>query len=565
MSKRKDQALTVAFIGGLGEVGKNMMVFGHGDDMLIVDAGLTFPRDEDLGVDVVLPDFSYLVEHRDKLRGLVITHGHEDHLGAVPYLLKEVEVPVYATGLALGLLEDKLQEQGVRLPAGSRRVSPGEKFTVACFAVETFRVNHSIADCVGLAIDSPTGLVVHTGDFKFDQTPVDGKVSDLHRLAEYAQRGVLVLLSDSTNADRPGFTPSEKQVGKALDEIFRTASGRVLVTTFASNVHRIQQVLWFARKAGRRVAVVGRSMERTVEVASRLGYLEVPEGVLVEVEEANRLRDTGVVLLTTGSQGEPLSALARMANGEYRRAEVRQGDTVVIAATPVPGNERLVARTIDQLFRRGAEVVYEAHRGVHVSGHASREELKLMINLVKPRFFVPIHGHYRHLVRHAELARELGIPDRNVAVAENGVVLEFTPDRVRDAGRVPAENVMVDGLGIGDVGSVVLRDRLQLAQEGVVVVFLVLDRTSQKVVAGPDIVSRGFVYVREAEGLMNEGRQKVEEALRRLGPQRLGDWPAVKAAVRDALGRFLHERTGRRPVLLPLILEVGEERGIVAQ
>ncbi|MDQ7794513.1 MAG: ribonuclease J [bacterium] len=551
----KKQALTVTFIGGLGEVGKNMMVFGCGEDMLIVDAGITFPRDEDPGVDIILPDFSFLHENRDRLRGLVITHGHEDHLGAVPYLLKEVRLPVYGTSLALGLLEDKLREQGVKLPRGSRTVTPGEKFRAACFEVETFRVNHSIADTVGLAIDSPAGLVVHSGDFKFDQTPVDGKVTDLGRLAGYAERGVLALLSDSTNAERPGYTPSERTVGRALDEICRHAQGRVLVTTFASNVHRIQQVLWAAGKADRKVAVVGRSIERTVEVASRLGYLEVPDGLMVEVEQANRLPAAGVVLMTTGSQGEPLSALSRMASGDHRRAEVRQGDTVVIAATPVPGNERLVARTVDQLFRRGAEVVYEAHRGVHVSGHGSREELKLMINLVRPKFFVPIHGAYRHLVRHAELACELGIPERNVQVAENGAVLEFTGDRVREAGRVPAENVMVDGLGVGDVGGVVIRDRLQLAQEGVVVVFLVLDRKTGTLAAGPDIISRGFVYMRESEELIGEARQKVAELLARLDGR---DWAAVKGAVREGLGRFLFERTGRRPVLLPVILEVGD-------
>lgn len=556
MRKPSSVALTVAFIGGLGEVGKNLMVFGHGQDLLIVDCGITFPRDEDPGVDVVLPDFTYLLENRDRLRGLVITHGHEDHLGGVPYLLKDLQVPIYGPGLALGLLEDKLREQGVKLPRGSRTITPGEKVRVGSFDVEAFRVNHSIADTVGLAIDSPAGLVVHSGDFKFDQTPVDGNVADLQRLAGYAERGVLALFSDSTNADRPGFTPSEKTVGRVLDEICQNAPGRIVVTTFASNVHRVQQLLWAARRAGRQVALVGRSLERTVEVSSRLGYLEVPEGTLVDLEVANRLSAREVVLLTTGSQGEPLSALARMANGEFRRAEVRRGDTVVIAATPVPGNERLVARTIDQLFRRGAEVVYEAHRGVHVSGHASREELKLMINLVRPRFFVPVHGHYRLLVRHAELAREVGMAEEDVVVVENGAVLEFTAEGVRETGRVPADNVMVDGLG--DVGSIVLRDRHQLAQEGVMVVFLVLDRQAGTIVAGPDIVSRGFVYMRESEELLGEARQKVAEALARLGAGRLGDWPTVKGVIKDTLGRFLQERVGRKPVLLPLILEVGD-------
>jgi ribonuclease J len=561
MRRQSNVALTVAFIGGLGEVGKNLMVFGHGQDLLVIDCGITFPRDEDPGVDVVLPDFTYLLENRDRLRGLVITHGHEDHLGGVPYLLKEVQVPIYGPGLALGLLEDKLREQGVKLPRGSRTITPGEKVRVGSFDVEAFRVNHSIADTVGLAIDSPAGLIVHSGDFKFDQTPVDGNVADLQRLAGYAERGVLALFSDSTNADRPGFTPSEKTVGRVLDDICQNAPGRIVVTTFASNVHRVQQLLWAARRAGRQVALVGRSLERTVEVASRLGYLEVPEDTVVDLDVANRLTAREVVLLTTGSQGEPLSALSRMANGEFRRAEVRRGDTVVIAATPVPGNERLVARTIDQLFRRGAEVVYEAHRGVHVSGHASREELKLMINLVRPRFFVPVHGHYRLLVRHAELAREVGMAEEDVVVVENGAVLEFTPERVRETGRVPADNVMVDGLG--DVGSIVLRDRHQLAQEGVMVIFLVLDRQAGAIVAGPDIVSRGFVYTRESEELLGEARQKVSEALARLGPGRLGDWPTVKSAIRDTLGRFLQERVGRKPMLLPLILEVGDQVAMV--
>ncbi|WP_148235841.1 ribonuclease J [Thermaerobacter marianensis] len=543
-------------LGGLGEIGKNMMVLETEQDLIVIDAGLAFPGDDMPGVDVVIPDYGYLIERKQKLRGIFLTHGHEDHIGGIPYLLKEIQAPIYATRLTLGLVERKLEEDKLALPPRSRAVRPGERIRAGSFTVEPFLVNHSIPDSVGFAIRTPVGLFIHTGDFKFDQTPIDGRVADYQRLAAYGAEGVHVLMMDSTNAERPGVTGSERQVGEALANVFRQARGRILIASFASHLHRLQQVFDLAAQFKRRLAVIGRSMENAVEVAIKLGYLRDTGGVLTPADKIGDLAPERVVVLMTGSQGEPLSALARAATGELRKLELIPGDTVVIAANPIPGNEKLVQRTIDNLFRRGCQVVYGPHAGVHVSGHGSREELRLMLNLTRPRFFIPVHGEYRHLLHNAELARSVGIPDNHILIGENGTVFEITASSARIRGKVAAGAVMVDGLGVGDVGNVVLRDRRQLAQDGVLIVAMVLHREQRKVVSGPDLITRGFVYMRESEDLLAEARERAVQALNGIDEQDITEWSNIKAAVRDALGKFLYERTGRRPVILPIVLEV---------
>lgn len=533
-----------------------MMALACGEDIIVIDSGLAFPDVEMFGVDIVIPDMSYLIDNRKRVRALFITHGHEDHTGSIPYFLRELQVPIHGSPLVLGLVREKLKEHNLELHPGSRPFKPGDRIDAGVFRVEPFRVNHSIADAVGFAVHTPVGLVVHTGDFKFDHTPVDGQVADFHRLAEFGNRGVQVLLADSTNAERPGYTPSEKTVGAALDDIVARAAGRVLVATFASNVHRIQQVITAARRYGRRVAVIGRSIENTVQVALELGYLSVPNGTLAGVEEIRRLPPEKLVILTTGTQGEPMSALARMASGEHRLVEIIPGDTVVIAATPVPGNESMVYRVIDNLFRLGARVIHGRESGVHVSGHGAQEELKLMHTLLRPRYFIPIHGEYRHLMRHAELARESGIPKENILVGDNGTVFEVTREGARIAGKVQSGAVMVDGLGVGDVGNIVLRDRRQLAQDGILIVVASIDKRTGAVLSGPDLVSRGFVYMREAEQLIEDARMRAGEALAACRARQVTDWPSIKSAVRDALSQYLFEKTGRRPMILPVIQEI---------
>ncbi|PZN12855.1 MAG: ribonuclease J [Bacillota bacterium] len=554
-AKTQGPAVAIVPLGGLGEIGKNMMVMETEKDLIVIDAGLAFPGDDMPGVDVVIPDYTYLLERRHKLRGIFLTHGHEDHIGGMPYLLKEVQAPVYATRLTLGLVERKLEEEKLSLPARSRAIRPGERVRAGSFTVEPFLVNHSIPDSVGFAIRTPVGLFVHTGDFKFDQTPIDGRVADYQRLAAYGAEGVHVLLMDSTNSERPGVTGSERQVGEALANVFRQAQGRILIASFASHLHRLQQVFTLAAEFGRRLAVIGRSMESVVEVALKLGYLHDP-GVMVPADKIQELPPERVVVLMTGSQGEPLSALARAASGELRKLELLPGDTVVIAASPIPGNEKLVQRTIDNLFRRGCHVIYGPHAGVHVSGHGSREELRLMLNLTRPRFFIPVHGEYRHLLHNAELARSVGIEDDRILIGENGTLFEVTSDAARIRGKVQAGAVMVDGLGVGDVGNVVLRDRRQLAQDGVLIVAMVLSREQRRVISGPELITRGFVYMRESEDLLAEARERAIQAIREIDEQDITEWSNIKAAVRDALGRFLFERTGRRPVILPIVLEV---------
>jgi ribonuclease J len=552
----REPKLSLIPLGGLGEIGKNMMVVRFGEAIMLIDCGLMFPEEGMLGIDIVIPDISYLLDNKEFVRGIVLTHGHEDHIGALPYILRQIKVPVYGTKLTLGILQGKLKEQNLAGEAVLHTVKPRDTVEIGPFKVEFIRVSHSVPDAVAVAVHTPIGVVLHTGDFKIDHAPVDGQVTDFHRLAQLGDRGVLVLLSDSTNVERPGYTMSESVVGNTFDEVFRQSEGRVIIATFASNVHRLQQAVHSAVEQGRKVAVVGRSMVNVVNIACELGYLHIPEGTLVELEEANRLPKKKVVILTTGSQGEPMSALTRMAMSDHRQVEIIPGDTVIIAATPIPGNEKLVARIIDQLFKLGANVIYEAVSGIHVSGHPSQEELKLMINLARPKFFVPVHGEYRMLIKHAGLARDVGIAADHIFVVENGQVLEFTRRIGRIAGKVTAGRVLVDGLGVGDVGNVVLRDRRQLSQDGILIVVLTIDQETGLVVAGPDIVSRGFVYVRESEKLLEEAREKVKCALEKCEQRKISEWSTIKSQVRDALNRFLYEKTGRRPMILPIIMEV---------
>jgi ribonuclease J len=556
--KNNNDKLMIFALGGVGEIGKNMYVIQYGADIVVVDSGLKFPEEDMLGIDIVIPDISYLTENRDKVRGIVLTHGHEDHIGGLPYVLKNLNVPVYGTRLTLGLVENKLKE--ANLLGDTKRILINEDSEIqlgSSLKVTFFRTNHSIPDSVGVCIETPEGNVVHTGDFKFDHTPVNGQFANLHRMAEIGQKGVLALLSDSTNAEKPGFTPSEKNVGIVLEDIFRKAEQRVVVATFASNVHRIQQVVNAAESTGRKITVIGRSMVNVVSIASELGYLNVPDGMLIEPEEMNRMAANRVVVLCTGSQGEPMSALTRMARSSHRKVDILPGDTVIIAATPVPGNEKYVGRTIDELFRLGANVIYSgSNSGVHVSGHGSQEELKLMLNLMKPKYFIPIHGEYRMQRKHALLAESVGVDSQNIFITEIGEIVEIQGGAARKAGKVTAGNVLIDGLGVGDVGNIVLRDRKLLSQDGILVVVVTLSKQNGAIVSGPDIISRGFVYVRESEGLLDEANRIVSSTLQRLMSEKVNEWASLKTSVKDSLGRFLYEQTRRRPMILPIIMEV---------
>jgi ribonuclease J len=543
-------------LGGLGEIGKNLAAVVYGNDIIVIDCGLAFPEPDMPGIDLVLPDITYLVENKDRVRAVFLTHGHEDHIGGVPYFLKQMQVPVYGTRLTLGIVEMKLQEHQISLHPKSHPVDPGDTIRVGSFSVEFFRVNHSIPDATGLIIRNPVGTIVHTGDFKFDHTPVDGHVADFHKLAQVGSEGVLLLLADSTNAERPGYTPSEKTVGKSLDRIIEQAAGRVLVSSFASQVHRIQQVVESAVRHGRYVAVVGRSMENVVQKATELNYLNFPEGTWMPLDTILKQPANKTLILTTGSQGEPMSALTRMSSSDHKKVEIISGDTVIISATAIPGNEKMVARTVNNLYRLGADVHYGPGIGVHVSGHACQEELKLMLNLVKPKFFIPVHGEYRHLVHHARLAREVGINPSHVLLGENGTVFEITKETAQVVGQVTSGKVLVDGFGVGDVGNIVLRDRKQLSNDGILIVVVGMDAQSGLLVSGPDIVSRGFVYVRESEALLDDARTRVKAALTAMEGGHLSEWSAIKALVRDTLGRFLWDRTKRRPMILPIIMEV---------
>ena len=552
---KNDEKLKIIPLGGLGEIGKNMTVIRYGEDIVVIDAGLMFPEDDMLGIDLVIPDISYLIENKENVRAIFLTHGHEDHIGALPFVLKELDVPVYGTPLTLGVLQGRLKEKGVST-ADLHPVKPGDQFQIGPFTIGFIRVNHSIADAVAIYLKTPVGTVLHTGDFKIDHTPVDGQVTGFNRFAELGDEGVLVMLSDSTNAERPGFTKSERSVGESFDEKFRSAPSRIIVASFSSNVHRLQQAINSAFKYGRKVAVIGRSMVNVVNIAIELGYLKVADGVLIDIAEINNYPPNRLVILTTGSQGEPMSALTRMAMSDHKKVEIVPGDTVIISATPIPGNEKLVSRTVDYLFRQGAEVIYEAAACIHVSGHGSQEELKLMLNLVRPQFFIPVHGEYRMLKVHSKLAQDLGVPKANIFIADNGSILEFTAETGAVVGKVTAGAIMVDGLGVGDVGNIVLRDRRQLSQDGILIAVIAMDKENGCVVSGPEIVSRGFVYVRESEQLMEEARNKIQEALDRCAANGTVDWGTIKNTVRDILGKFLYERTKRRPMIMPIILEV---------
>jgi len=554
--KHSRDKLLIIPLGGVGEIGKNMFVVQYGADIIVMDAGLMFPEEEMLGVDMVIPDISYLLEHKNKVRAIFLSHGHEDHIGGLPYILPHINVPIYGTKLTLGLLKIKLEEHGLLNNTDLHEIIAGDTVAKGPFQVSFFTTNHSVPDSVGIILRTPVGNVVYTSDFKFDHTPVQGRITDFNSLADIGREGVLVAISDSTNAERPGFTHSEMKVGETLNGIFKTAEERIIIVTFASNVHRIQQIINAAVFAGRKVAVDGRSMVNVVDIAHALGYLHFPEGTIVDLDEVRHYPKEKIVILTTGSQGEPLSALARLANANHRKMEIIPGDTVVIAATPIPGNEKLVARTINNLFRRGAKVIYEAISGVHVSGHGSQEELKLMLNLLRPRYLIPVHGEYRHLVHHAELALKLGLKRENIFIVENGTVLEFSAAGGRIMNAIPANGIYVDGLGVGDVGSVVLRDRQILSQDGIFIVFIVIDNKERSVVAGPDIVSRGFVYVKESEELLGEARENVVRVLNDLKQKNISDWSTIKNNIKESMNRFLWEKTGRKPMILPVIMEI---------
>ena len=545
--------LRIIPLGGLGEIGKNMMAVEYGEDILVIDAGMMFPEEEMLGVDLLIPDITYLLEHKEKVRGIVITHGHEDHIGALPYILPQIDVPIYATKLTQGLITVKLKEQRSMIKAKLKLMQPGHKVQIGCFRVEPYAVCHSIPDAVGLIIYTPAGIVVNSGDFKIDYTPVDSRATDLTRLAQLSGEGVLLLLADSTYAELPGYTPSEKVVGQTLDRIIGMAPGRVIVATFSSLVSRVQLVIDAAARHKRHVFIMGRSMRDTVKMAIEQGYLNVPQGILCNVEDMRRYSAKEIVMMTTGSQGEPTSALVRIANREQGEIRITPGDTVVISATPIPGNETLINRTIDSLFRQGANVVYGERSQVHVHGHGSQEELKMLINLVKPKYFAPIHGEYRHLCIHAGLAKGLGMPDNQVFVLENGSVLEIDGDRARVVTKLRYGNVYVDGLVLGDMAQVILRDRKLLSRDGIVVVIVALDKKEGRMVGRPDIVSRGFVDAENDGEVIERGKELV---INTLGRAHHTDYSSIHARVKDTLGKFFYEQTKRRPMIITTAIQV---------
>lgn len=550
-------SMKVAFLGGLNEIGKNVTVFECQNDMFILDCGMAFPDAEMPGVDLVIPDFSYIEKNADKIKGLVITHGHEDHIGSIPYLLRKVNVPIYGTALTIGLLNGKLKEHNLLNKANLNVVKPGSKIKLGCMEIEFIRVNHSIPDAVGVAINSPAGVLIHTGDFKVDFTPVQGEVIDLGRFAQLGSKGVLALFADSTNADRPGYTKTEKNLNASFDNLFRKAGkNRIIIASFASNIGRIRQIINCAVKYDRKVAFSGRSMINYVTIASELGYLDVPEGVIIDIDLLNKYPKEQIVLLTTGSQGEPMSALSRMALADHKKVDVGPEDFIIISANPIPGNEKMIGSVINDLMKRGCTVVYESMYEVHVSGHACAEELKLIQSIVKPKYFIPVHGEQKHLRRHGALAIEMGMPASNVYIGDIGDLLEINQNHMKNIGKVPAGRVLVDGLGVGDVGNVVLRDRKHLAQDGLIVVVCAIDFSNGYVVSGPDIVSRGFVYVRESESLMAAAKAKVTEILSECNNENVYEWGMIKSNIKEALSKFFYEQTKRSPMILPIIMEV---------
>lgn len=556
-TKKNNTPINITFLGGLNEVGKNMTLYECQGDMILVDCGLAFPDPDMLGVDLVIPDFTYAVQNADKIKGIFITHGHEDHIGGLAYLLKEMNVPVYSTRLTIGLIEGKLKEHKLLDKAKLNVVNPGDKVNLGCFEVELIHVNHSIPDAVALAIKSPAGVVIQTGDFKIDTTPIDGGVIDLPRLGELGNEGVLCLLSDSTNAAKPGFTESESKVGETFGTLFAKANGkRLIVATFASNIHRVQQIIDTAEKLGRKVALSGRSLENVVTIAAELGYIKIPDGILVGIDQINRYPSDKMVVVTTGSQGEPMSALYRMAFSEHRKVDIGPNDYVIISATPIPGNEKMVGKVVDELLKQGAEVVYERMYEVHVSGHACQEELKIMMSLTKPKYFIPVHGEQKHLRKHAALASSMGIEPSNIIIADNGKTIEVSEKAIKVAGEVTSGMVFVDGTGVGDVGSVVLRDRTKLAEDGIVIIVLSMDGTTGDVVSGPDVITRGFVYVRESEQMLDQTRRLCEDVVADCMYDRITDHGTIKNKLRDAVSKHIYQTTRRSPMVLPIIMEV---------
>lgn len=553
MKKIGDEKLKIIPLGGLEQIGMNITVFEYEDSIIIVDCGLAFPEDDMLGIDLVIPDITYLKENYEKIKGFVITHGHEDHIGALPYVLKEINVPIYATKLTIGLIDNKLKEHNLLRNTKRKIIKHGQSINLGCFRIEFIKTNHSIADAAALAIYSPAGIVVHTGDFKVDYTPVFGDAIDLQRFAEIGKKGVLALMCDSTNAERKGYTMSERTVGKTFDSLFAEHKNtRIIIATFASNVDRVQQIINSAYKYGRKVVVEGRSMVNVISTAAELEYLNIPENTLIDIDEMKNFPDEQMVLITTGSQGESMAALSRMASNIHKKVSIKPGDTIIFSSNPIPGNEKAVSKVINELSAKGADVIFQ---DVHVSGHACQEEIKLIYSLVKPKYAMPVHGEYRHLKAHAELAENLGVPKENIFIMSAGDVLELNEESAEVTEKVHTGAILVDGLGVGDVGNIVLRDRQHLAEDGIMIVVLTLEKYSNQLLAGPDIVSRGFVYVRESEDLMGQAKSIVEDAIDSCLDRRISDWGKMKSVIKDSLGEFLWKRTKRKPMILPIIME----------
>ena len=551
----KKENLKIIPLGGIEEIGKNITVFEYGNDIVLVDCGVAFPEDDMLGIDLVIPDFSYLEKNKDKIRGLVITHGHEDHIGAIAYLLKQINIPIYATKLTIGLIRNKLDEHHLTGVAKLNEVRQGQIIVLGKMRVEFIRSCHSIPDSVALAIHTPVGTVIHTGDFKIDYTPIDDQKIDLGRLAELGNRGVLALLSDSTNSERKGYTMSESTVGEVFDKLFANCKKRIVIATFASNMHRVQQIVNSAAANGRKIAICGRSMINMIQTAVELGYINAPKNIFIEIDMIKNYSDDQLVIITTGSQGEPMSALTRMANGEHKKVNINSNDLVIISATPIPGNEKFVSKVIDDLMKIGAEVVYSSLADVHVSGHACQEEQKLMISLVRPKFFIPVHGEYRQLIAHSNTAMQMGIPGENVLLMKNGKILELNENEAKFTSSVQVGKVFVDGLGVGDVGNIVLRDRQHLSQDGLIVVVLTMDKVGN-ILAGPDVISRGFVYVRESENLMEEVKFLINTEVMKCAENHITDWATIKSTIRDSLREYIFQTTKRNPMILPIIMEI---------
>ena len=553
----KKPSLKIIPLGGIHEIGKNITVFEYDNEILIVDCGLSFPEDDMLGVDLVIPDITYLEKNANKIKGLVITHGHEDHIGAVPYLLKKINVPIYATKLTAGLIRNKLEEHKLLRSTELNEVVQGQVIKLGKnFKVEFIRSSHSIPDSVMLAITTPAGTVLHTGDFKVDYTPIDGKIMDFGRIAELGNQGILALMADSTNAERKGFTMSESSVGEVFDKLFLHCTKRIVVATFASNVHRVQQIVNSAIKYNRKIAVCGRSMINMIKTATELGYIDCPDDLFIDIDMINTYNDEQLVIITTGSQGEPMSALTRMAAGDHRKVKITPNDLVIISATPIPGNEKFVSKVIDDLMQIGAEVVYSSLEAIHVSGHACQEEQKLIMALAKPKYFIPVHGEYRQLIAHSETAQSIGITKDNIIMMANGRVLEINEDKAEFVSTVPCGRVLVDGLGVGDVGNIVLRDRQHLSQDGLIVIVLTMDSSTGEVVAGPDVISRGFVYVRESENLMDDVKSVVRHEIRKCEERGIRDWSTIKSSTRENLRDYIYMKTKRNPMIIPIIMEV---------